>query len=128
MRIDSASHVPIFEQIVAYFRHAIAAGVYRPGEMLPSVRAAALQGVVNPNTVQRAYQALEREGLITTRKGRGAFVAEGGLDAAARQAESAVAAQLAEGVRMGRAAGIAQERLAALFERALRDGARKEPP
>ncbi|HRX86133.1 MAG TPA: GntR family transcriptional regulator [Phycisphaerae bacterium] len=121
MHIDPASHVPVFEQIVAHFRQAIAAGVYQAGEMLPSVRAAALRCAVNPNTVQRAYQALEREGLIATRRGRGVFVTQGGVAAAERNAAEAAAARFAEGVQIGRAAGIEDERLAALFERALGD-------
>ena len=59
-------------------RAAVAAGVYRPGEVLPSLRAMATEVHVNPNTVQRAYDELEREGLIYSQRGRGLFVAERG--------------------------------------------------
>jgi len=71
MKIDPSSHVPIYLQIADAVRAAVAAGVYRPGEMLPSLRAMAIQIHVNPNTVQRAYDALEREGLIHSQRGRG---------------------------------------------------------
>ena len=57
-------------------RAAVAAEVYRPGESLPSLRAMAIQLQVNPNTVQRAYDELEREGLIVMQHGRGTFVSE----------------------------------------------------
>ncbi len=82
MTIDPSSHVPIYLQIADAVRAAVAAGVYRPGESLPSLRAMAIQVQVNPNTVQRAYNALEREGLIYSQRGRGLFVAERGADSA----------------------------------------------
>ena len=78
MNINPSGHVPIYLQIADAVRAAVAAGVYRPGEMLPSLRAMAIQVHVNPNTVQRAYDELEREGLIYSQRGRGLFVAERG--------------------------------------------------
>src|SRR3954453_18582463 len=75
MRIEADSPVPIFQQIADGIRAAVAAGVYRPGDLIPSVRAQAMSLVVNPNTVQRAYEQLEREGLIESRKGTGMVVA-----------------------------------------------------
>ena len=78
MQIDPSSHVPIYLQIADDIRAAVAAGVYRPGEVLPSLRAMAIEVHVNPNTVQRAYDELEREGLIYSQRGRGLFVAEQG--------------------------------------------------
>ena len=78
MKIDPRSHVPIYLQIAEEVRAAVAAGLFRPGEALPSLRALALEIQVNPNTVQRAYDGLEREGLIYSQRGRGLFVAERG--------------------------------------------------
>ena len=78
MQIDPGSHVPIYLQIADGIRAAVAAGVYRPGEVLPSLRAMATEIHVNPNTVQRAYDELEREGLVYSQRGRGLFVAEQG--------------------------------------------------
>lgn len=82
--IDAHSSVPIFVQIADHTRRAVAAGMYRAGEPIPSLRALAVALVVNPNTVQRAYDQLEREGLIEARKGLGMFVtADGAADARA---------------------------------------------
>ena len=81
-RIEPHSHVPIYLQIVEYLRSAIAAGVYRPGEALPSLRALALDLKVNPNTVQRAYDEMDRQGLIKSQRGVGMFVAERGARSA----------------------------------------------
>lgn len=76
MIIDQKSNVPIFRQIADQLRNAIDAGVYRPGEVMPSLRALAIDIKVNANTVQRAYDALEREGVVETRRGVGIFVAQ----------------------------------------------------
>ena len=73
--IDPASSTPVYEQIATGIRYAIASGVYRQGEQLPSVRELAIDLLVNPNTVAKAYRDLEREGLTRTRKGLGVFVA-----------------------------------------------------
>jgi GntR family transcriptional regulator len=74
MLIDPKSSTPIFRQIADQLRRAIDSGVYKPGEQLPSLRAMAVDIKVNPNTVQRAYDALEREGVVETRRGIGIFV------------------------------------------------------
>ena len=78
MLIDPKSHVPIFEQIAGHLRKQIAEGIYKPSEALPSLRALAIEITVNPNTVQRAYGLLEREGLVESRRGLGVFRGESG--------------------------------------------------
>ena len=74
--INSASRQPIYQQLVQQVREAIARGDLKPEEQLPSIRQLSRDLVVNPNTIARAYTELEREGLVTNRPGRGAFVAE----------------------------------------------------
>ena len=64
MPVDPHSHVPIYEQIVEHIHGRISTGVFRPDEPLPSIRALALELLVNPNTVQRAYHELELPGLL----------------------------------------------------------------
>ena len=76
MSIDPSSATPIYQQIVDYVRQAVAAGVYRPGEMIPSVRAMSLKLTINPNTIARAYQVLESEGLVASVKGKGMVVTD----------------------------------------------------
>ena len=65
---------PIWLQIVEHIRQGIA-GTWGEGEKLPSVREWALELQVNPNTMVKALAQLEREGLITTRRGAGKYVA-----------------------------------------------------
>ncbi len=116
MRIDPGSHVPIYLQIAKEIRAAVAAGVYRAGEILPSLRNMALQLQVNPNTVQRAYDELEREGLIYAQRGRGLFVADQGAASAQCQALDAVRKAFEEAVRTGRAAGVGADQMRQIFE------------
>lgn len=125
MGIDPNSPVPIFRQIAGYIRHAVAAGVYRPGEIIPSLRALALELTVNPNTVQRAYEELEREGVIQARKGLGMFVTKDGVAAARSRSEAAVYSAFDQGVRAGRAANMPPERIRGTFDKALADAAAK---
>lgn len=74
--IDPASGTPIYRQLVEQVRQAVASGVLKAGDRLPSVRDLAVELAVNPNTVAKAYQELEREGVIETPRGRGSFVAD----------------------------------------------------
>lgn len=73
--IDASSGTPIYRQITDQVRHAIAGGTLRPGDRLPPVRDLAIDLAVNPNTIAKAYQDLERDGVIETSRGRGTFVA-----------------------------------------------------
>ena len=127
MPLDPHSHVPIYEQIIEHIHGSVAAGVYRPGESLPSIRALALDLLVNPNTVQRAYQELERQGLVYMRKGLGVFVASDGASAAKARAEATVRDRFAQGIDLGRSACLPEDTLRSLFDHTLRD-AKSRPP
>lgn len=72
--INTGSNTPIYQQITAQVRLAVATGKLAVGDQLPSVRLLAEELVVNPNTVARAYADLMREGLIESRAGRGVFI------------------------------------------------------
>ena len=66
---------PIYEQITDELRRMLLTGVIAPGEKLPSVRELAQQLAINPNTIQRAYRALEQAGYIDSAPGKGNFAA-----------------------------------------------------
>ena len=72
--LDYRDARPIYAQICDGFREQICAGILRPGDKLPSVRELATQLTINPNTIQRAYRALEDEGWIASVAGKGSFV------------------------------------------------------
>jgi len=119
--IDPNSHVPIFEQIAANIRTGIAAGVHQPGEALPSLRALALELTVNPNTVKRAYETLEREGLVVSRRGVGLFVTDDAVNIARGKADQAVKALFARAVTAAKASGLIENDIRGTFEKALKD-------
>lgn len=67
---------PIYMQIIDYVKKQIIKGELKEGEKLDSVRDMSTKMKVNPNTIQRSYQELEREGLVATQRGMGTFVTE----------------------------------------------------
>jgi len=75
--VNPSSGVPIYAQIQTQVKNAVAAGALRRDQPLPSVRKLAAELGINPNTVARAYQELEREGVISTVPGGGTYVAGG---------------------------------------------------
>jgi GntR family transcriptional regulator len=76
LHINTASRLPIYQQLAQQIREAIARGELRPEAGLPSVRQLSRELVVNPNTVARAYTELEHEGLVISRPGRGIYVSQ----------------------------------------------------
>lgn len=73
--IDYKDTRPIYEQVAEKFKVLILKGAMRADEQMPSVRSLAMELSINPNTIQKAYTELEREGFIYTVKGRGNFIA-----------------------------------------------------
>ncbi len=73
-QINPRSATPLYAQIAARIRGAIAAGELAPGEGLPSVRQLAGQLLINPATVVQAYRELEIDGFVEMRQGAGTFV------------------------------------------------------
>ena len=66
---------PIYEQVRDGLRQLLVVGAIQPGDKLPSVRSMAAQLAINPNTIQRAYEALEQEGYVYSVPGKGSFAA-----------------------------------------------------
>ena len=75
-QIDRMGRKPIYEQIIEQTELMIAAGVLKPGEQLPSVRALSHLLSANPNTLQKAYTELERAGITVSAPGNGRFISE----------------------------------------------------
>ena len=73
--IDYRDTRPIYEQVVEKFKILILKGGLQADEQMPSVRSLAMDLSINPNTIQKAYTELERQGFIYTVRGRGNFVA-----------------------------------------------------
>lgn len=76
MSWEFQDNLPIYAQLMDTLKRRIITGRYLPGEKLPSVRELAAEAGINPNTVQRAFSELEREGLIYTQRATGKYVTE----------------------------------------------------
>ena len=121
--IDPDSGVPVYLQISRNIKRSIALGSLRDGEQVPSVREVAETLTVNPNTVAKAYQLLEREGIVATRQGIGTFVTEGEISITEQERRNIVSEKLdralveAEHLRLSsdKIREIFNERLAELF-------------
>jgi len=74
--IDSRDKRAIYEQIVDRLSDLMLIGALEPGDKLPSVRSLAVDLSINPNTIQKAYIELERQGYVYSVKGVGSFVAD----------------------------------------------------
>ena len=86
IRLNYRDARPIYEQVTDGLRHLVVTGAFQEGDRLPSVRALASSLAINPNTIQRAYEALEREGYLYTVAGKGSFAAaHGGVNTARRE-------------------------------------------
>ena len=74
IHLDHRDSRPIYEQIADNFRRQIQSGILRPGDKLPSVRELSAQLTINPNTIQRSYRELEKDGWVQSEPGKGSFV------------------------------------------------------
>lgn len=125
--IDPSSGTPIYRQLADQVRQAVASGVLRAGDRLPSVRDLAVELAVNPNTIAKAYQELEREGVIETPRGRGSFIADrdhiASEEERLRQFTEAAEKLVADAYRLrigsDRAAAVFRERIAEAERRRL---------
>lgn len=109
---------PIFQQVAHELTRRIARGDLPLGEKLPTVREMALEFRVNPNTIQRACQELERQGVISSRRGHGIFVTESPV--VLRELRQAMVAEaVAVCQRELRALGLDCKRMQAAFSAAL---------
>ena len=117
MSIDKFSRKPIYEQIVEGIERDIVMGILREREQLPSIRELSSILGVNPNTIQKAFGELDRNGIIVSGQGRGCFVA----DKAAEKIKEKLSARITDiesiAVELARA-GIEEEKLLDAVRRA----------
>ena len=117
--VDPRSGVPIYVQLVEGVRRALEVGTLRPGERLPTVRALAGELTVAPNTVVKAYNELQREGLIESRAGVGTVVVGEAEEAVRRRKLEDLYGRVGVLVRDAAGLGVGGEELRERFEREL---------
>jgi GntR family transcriptional regulator len=115
-QISPAAPGTLYQQIVDGLRREIAEGRLRPGTALPSFRGLAEDLLVSVITVKRAYEELEREGVIYRRQGLGTFVAETGADRGREMQRVLARGLLEDAVREAITAGITPKELVQLVQ------------
>jgi DNA-binding transcriptional regulator YhcF (GntR family) len=119
-RLDAASGVPTYLQLVHQVEHALRLGYLKPGDQLPKVRDVVAELAINPNTVLKAYRDLEVKGLAAGRPGQGTFV-QATLSQVALPELTALRRSLSGWLTAADGAGLDQDGMVALFTSALRD-------
>jgi GntR family transcriptional regulator len=119
-RLDAASGVPTYLQLVQQVEHALRLGYLKPGDQLPRVRDVVASLAINPNTVLKAYRDLEGKGLAAGRPGQGTFV-QAALSQIALPELAALRKSLLGWLAAADAAGLDENGMVALFTSALRD-------
>lgn len=114
--IDHNSGLPVWIQIKNRIAYLIGSGALVPGDRLPTVRALAVDLDISYNTVNRAYMDLEREGYISTRKGRGTFVAERHDLGAHTASDSPIELVIDDMIRVCSNAGLADDDIVAMVQ------------
>lgn len=112
--LDYKDRRPIYEQVIGKLEELMLLGVLRENEPLPSVRSLAMELSINPNTIQRAYAELERQGYIYTIKGKGSFVSENSAMRENRKKE--VLIQVSEVIDEAIRLGISDEEIKKMVE------------
>jgi DNA-binding transcriptional regulator YhcF (GntR family) len=123
-RLDAASGVPTYLQLVQQVEQALRLGYLAPGDQLPKVREVVAALAINPNTVLKAYRELETKGLAAGRPGQGTFV-RATLSQVALPELAALRRSLAGWLAAADAAGLDDDGMVALFTselRVLREG------
>ena len=119
-RLDAASGVPTYLQLVHQVEHALRLGYLAPGDQLPKVRDVVAALAINPNTVLKAYKELETKGLAAGRPGQGTFV-QATLSQVALPELTGLHRSLLSWLASAAASGLDEDGMVALFTSALQD-------
>jgi GntR family transcriptional regulator len=119
-RLDPASGVPTYLQLVHQVEHALRLGYLKPGDQLPKIRDVVASLAINPNTVLKAYRELETKGLAAGRPGQGTFI-QATLSQVALPELTGLHRSLLGWLATADTAGLDEDGIVALFTSALRD-------
>jgi GntR family transcriptional regulator len=117
--IEPGSNVPIYEQIIARITFGVAAGDLEVGSLIPSVRELSKDLIIAPATVARAYQELEKRGVLRTCRGKGMEVAAEAPRLCRTQRQDIVRERIREALREAASSALAPEEIRQLVEQEL---------
>jgi len=120
--LSPASRIPLYEQIISGIKREISAGRLAPHAPLPSFRVLAEELLVSVITVKRAYEELERDGIIYRKQGLGTFVSGDGVCRSREVKQARAEGLLRDALREGREAGLTNDELLGIAQRILEEG------
>jgi GntR family transcriptional regulator len=126
LRIDTTSAVPAYAQIVRQVKRAVALGVLRAGQGLPSLRETAVRLRVNPMTVSKAYKQLEAEGILESRQGSGSYVSPKAAQLLASFHRDGLAGEIDQVITDARNLGISTQDLKQLIDQRIANAQSQE--
>lgn len=113
--ISTNTNLPIYEQIISQIKAKVMSGELKQGDPIPSMRALAKSLHISVITVQKAYEALQRDGFVETTVGRGSFISAGGKEFFQEEQQRRAEEHLLQAAEIGRASGISLEKLKELL-------------
>ena len=116
LHIDPSNGFAIYDQVVRQVKFAVAQGAIKPGNLVPSVREMAKDLAINPNTVARAYQQLQSDGVLATVRGTGLEVTSEALKHCRSERSRLIQARLRQTLTEARQSGIEVAELRELVE------------
>lgn len=115
--IDATDGLAIYDQVVRQVKFAVARGVLTPGSLVPSVRELARDLAINPNTVARAYQQLQTDGVLQSVRGMGLEVAPNARTLCRRERQQLIASRVAKAIVEARQSGLNADELRTMIEK-----------
>lgn len=125
--IDPSNGLAIYDQVVRQIKFAVAGGVLRTGEMVPSVRELARELAINPNTVARAYRQLQDDEVLRQVRGTGLAIATGAAEKCRRERVRLIRKRLGQVLDEARRSRLDLDELRTLIDKELLAVERKEP-
>jgi GntR family transcriptional regulator len=117
--IDPADALAIYDQVVRQVKFAVAGGVLKPGNLVPSVRELARELAINPNTVARAYQQLQADGVLQSVRGMGLEVSATAVKHCRSQRQKLIQTRVRQALSEARQSGLEQGELKQLVDNEL---------
>ncbi len=119
-QIDLVSRVPVYEQLTEQLEHFILTDIFKAEQQIPSIRSVSLKYSINPRTVLKAYNDLDKRGLVQSVPGKGYFVSR---DAKQKLSEAnhAKLTELTEMIKEMALAGVTKENVLLCVESAYKD-------
>jgi GntR family transcriptional regulator len=125
LHVDPDDELPIYDQIVRQVKFAVARQTLGPGQSVPSVRELARELAINPNTVARAYQQLQTEGVLVAVRGLALEVAKGAVEPCRQERRKLIQARLRQTLAEAQQSGVEDSELRHWIEKALSAAARE---